>query len=155
MHEEQELALLYITAQYVAEVQAGRQPRLSDYLARYSHYADAIADFVAYYHAVEEVVPSTEVPPCPTDVASSTEALSRPTDAVPSTEAPPHPTDAINRVPTIRAINCHSDVLHQMQLDRGQQDERAEKLVSTEIMTTLLTTASGQRLLPSQLAAGA
>jgi len=84
MHKEQELALLHITAQYVAEVQAGRQPRLSDYLARYPHYVDAIADFVAYYHAIEEAVPSTA------------------------------------------AIGT---------------------------MTTLLTTATGQRLLPSQLAA--
>jgi len=84
MHKEQDLSLLHITAQYVAEVQAGRQPRLSDYLARYPRYADAIADFVAYYHAVEEAVPSM---------------------------------DAIGT------------------------------------MTTLLTTATGQRLLPSQLAA--
>jgi hypothetical protein len=61
MHKKQELSLLYITAQYVADVQAGRQPRLSDYLARYPRYADAIADFVAYYHAVEEVRPSGEL----------------------------------------------------------------------------------------------
>ena len=61
MNKEQEMCLLNITAQYVDEVQAGRQPCLSDYLARYPYYADAIADFVAYYHAVEEVIPSTEV----------------------------------------------------------------------------------------------
>src|SRR2546429_6128299 len=58
MSNEQELFLLGITAQYVAEVQAGRQPRLSDYLTRYPRYADAIADFVAYYHAVEEPMPT-------------------------------------------------------------------------------------------------
>jgi len=133
MHKEQELALLHITAQYVAEVQAGRQPRLSDYLARYPRYADAIADFVAYYHAVEEAVPSTDV--------------------VPSTEAVPHPTDAINRVPTIRAINCHSDAFDEMHLDRNRQDKRVGEWVSAGTMTTLLRTASGQRLLPSQLAA--
>jgi len=61
MHKEQDLSLLCITAQYVAEVQAGRQPRLSDYLIRYPHYANAIADFVAYYHAVEEAMPSGEL----------------------------------------------------------------------------------------------
>ncbi len=60
MHREQELSLLHITAQYVAEVQAGQQPRLSDYLARYPRYANAIADFVAYYHAVEEAMASME-----------------------------------------------------------------------------------------------
>lgn len=63
MGKEQELSLFQITAQYVADVQAGRQPRLSEYLASYPRYADAIADFVAYYHAVEEAMPSTEVVP--------------------------------------------------------------------------------------------
>lgn len=58
MAREQEEALLRITARYVAEVQAGQQPRLSDYLARYPQYASAIADFVAYYHAVEMYVPA-------------------------------------------------------------------------------------------------
>ena len=149
MHKEQDLALLHITAQYVAEVQSGQQPRLSDYLARYPRYADAIADFVAYYHAVEEEVPSTEALPHPMNAVSSTEAP----PAVSSTEALPHPTDAINRVPTIRAINCHSDTFDEMHLDRGQQDKRVEELASTGTMTTLLTTAFGQRLLPSQLAA--
>jgi hypothetical protein len=57
MDKQQEEDVLRITAQYVAEVQAGQQPRLSDYLARYSHYADAITDFVTYYHAVEENLP--------------------------------------------------------------------------------------------------
>ncbi len=57
MDRQQEEDVLYITAQYVAEVQAGQQPRLSDYLVRYPHYADAITDFVTYYHAVEEDLP--------------------------------------------------------------------------------------------------
>jgi len=49
--------VLRITAEYVAEVQAGHAPRLSDYLERYPQYADAIAEFVAYYHAVEADLP--------------------------------------------------------------------------------------------------
>ena len=57
MDRQQEEDVLRITAQYVAEVQAGQQPRLSDYLVRYPHYADAITDFVTYYHAVEEDLP--------------------------------------------------------------------------------------------------
>ncbi len=48
-HEE----LLWITACYVAEVRAGLQPSLSTYVARYPQYAEEIADFVAYYHAIE------------------------------------------------------------------------------------------------------
>jgi len=67
MDKEEELCLLQITAQYVAEIQAGSQPHLSDYLARYPRYADAIADFVAYYHAVEETMVSMDVIPL-TDV---------------------------------------------------------------------------------------
>lgn len=58
MDKKQELKLLQITSQYVADIQAGRQPRISDYLARYPRYADAIADFVAYYHVFEEAMPS-------------------------------------------------------------------------------------------------
>src|SRR5262249_30289942 len=57
MDRQQEEDVLRITAQYVAEVQAGQQPRLSDYLVRYPHYADAITDFVTYYHAVEADLP--------------------------------------------------------------------------------------------------
>jgi len=109
MNKEQEMCLLNITAQYVDEVQAGRQPRLSDYLARYPYYADAIADFVAYYHAVEEVIPST---------------------------------GAINRVPTLQAMNCHLSC----------QDEQVGELASVGAITSLLTTVTGQRILPSQLA---
>jgi transcriptional regulator with XRE-family HTH domain len=56
MDREQE-AVMRITARYVAEVQAGLQPRLDEYLARYPQYADEIVDFVAYYQAVEADIP--------------------------------------------------------------------------------------------------
>ena len=57
MDRAQEEDVLRITAQYIAELQAGRQPRLGDYLARYPQYAGAISEFVAYYHAVEADLP--------------------------------------------------------------------------------------------------
>src|SRR5215470_12465238 len=57
MNRAQEEEVLRITAQYVAELRAGRQPRLGDYLARYPQYAEAISEFVAYYHAVEADLP--------------------------------------------------------------------------------------------------
>jgi hypothetical protein len=57
MDRAEEEDVLRITAEYVAEVQAGHAPRLGDYLARYPQYADAIAEFVAYYHAVEADLP--------------------------------------------------------------------------------------------------
>jgi transcriptional regulator with XRE-family HTH domain len=57
MDREQEEAILRITAQYIEEVRAGHQPKLSDYLARYPQFAAEIADFVAYYHTVEVDLP--------------------------------------------------------------------------------------------------
>jgi len=57
MDREQEEDVLHITAQYMAELQAGHQPRLSDYLVRYPQYADAISEFVTYYHVVEAGLP--------------------------------------------------------------------------------------------------
>ena len=64
MDREQEEAILRITAQYVDEVRAGQQPKVSDYLARYPQFAGEIAGFVAYYHTVEAGLPSeTEIAP--------------------------------------------------------------------------------------------
>ena len=57
MDREREDAILRITAQYVEEIKAGRQPQVSTYIARYPHYADELADFVAYYHAFEANLP--------------------------------------------------------------------------------------------------
>ena len=57
MDREQEEAILRITAQYVDEVCAGQEPKVSDYLARYPQFAGEIADFVAYYHTVEAGLP--------------------------------------------------------------------------------------------------
>jgi hypothetical protein len=79
MDRQQEEDVLRITAQYIAEVQAGQQPRLSDYLVRYPHYADAITDFVTYYHAVEEDLPAGEplVSPLPQLSETSRKVLAR------------------------------------------------------------------------------
>jgi hypothetical protein len=57
MNNEQQDAIFRITARYVADVQAGREPVLSEYIARYPQYADSIADFVAYYHSFEAITP--------------------------------------------------------------------------------------------------
>ncbi len=53
MGRRQDEAVLRITARYISELQTGQQPLLSDYLARYPQYANAVADFITYYHAVE------------------------------------------------------------------------------------------------------
>src|SRR6266487_5508004 len=57
MDREQEEIIQRVSARYVSEVRAGHHPRLSAYLSRYPQYADVIADFVAYYHAIEVDVP--------------------------------------------------------------------------------------------------
>jgi len=57
MDRKQEEIVQRITARYVEEVRSGYQPTLSDYLARYPQFADEIADFIAYYHAVEADLP--------------------------------------------------------------------------------------------------
>jgi hypothetical protein len=57
MDREQEEAVQRITARYVAEQRAGHHPRLSEYLSRYPQFADAITDFVTYYHAIEANIP--------------------------------------------------------------------------------------------------
>ncbi len=55
--KKQEEAVLQITAHYVEQVQSGQRPCLSEYLVRYPDHRDAIVDFVAYYHALEEHIP--------------------------------------------------------------------------------------------------
>ncbi|MGZ3625571.1 MAG: hypothetical protein ACXVDN_15565 [Ktedonobacteraceae bacterium] len=58
MDRKQEEMIQLLTARYVSEFNSGQQPQLSEYLLRYPEYADAIADFVAYYHAIEVDLPA-------------------------------------------------------------------------------------------------
>jgi hypothetical protein len=62
MGNDQQDDIFYITALYVAEVQEGKQPNISDYIARYPQYADALADFAAYYQAFEAGGPDSSAP---------------------------------------------------------------------------------------------
>src|SRR5258708_23905305 len=57
MNREQEEMVQRITARYVTELRAGQHARLSAYLSSYPQYADAITDFVAYYHSTEVEIP--------------------------------------------------------------------------------------------------
>ncbi len=57
MDYEHEEMIQRLTARYVAEYHSGRQPQLSEYLLRYPRHADVLADFVAYFHAVEIDLP--------------------------------------------------------------------------------------------------
>jgi hypothetical protein len=66
--DDLEQVVLQITADYVEQAQSGQKPSLSDYLVRYPAYTDAIVDFVAYYHALEEQISQRK----DTSVASET-----------------------------------------------------------------------------------
>lgn len=57
MDSEQRDEIQRINARYVEETLAGLHPSLTEYITRYPQYADAIADFVAYFHAVEVEIP--------------------------------------------------------------------------------------------------
>jgi hypothetical protein len=53
MDREQEEMFQRLTAHYVSEFHTGQRPLMSEYLSRYPKYADMIADFITYYHAIE------------------------------------------------------------------------------------------------------
>jgi ribosome-binding protein aMBF1 (putative translation factor) len=125
MDRQQEEDVLRITEQYVAEVQAGQQPRLSDYLVRYPHYADAITDFVTYYHAVEADLPQ--------------EAVSEACGAHFNSFAPAGELPQVSE--TSRAA-----------LERAWKRIEQHETVSTNLDTTLLSIANKQGLSVSQLA---
>src|SRR5215831_10291006 len=64
MEQAREEEIMRITAQFVAEQEAGLHPRLEDYARRYPQYVDEITDFVTYYYAMEVGLPTdtTSVP---------------------------------------------------------------------------------------------
>lgn len=57
MDNEYDELIQRLTARYVAEHRAGLHPQLSVYLTHYPQYADILADFVIYYHAMEAELP--------------------------------------------------------------------------------------------------
>ncbi len=68
--------VMSITAQFVAEQEAGHGPRLEEYARRYPQYVDEITDFVTYYYAVEAGLP-TNTASIPSLSPSSRAALDR------------------------------------------------------------------------------
>jgi hypothetical protein len=75
MDEVREERILRITEQFIAEQEAGQQPRLTDYVRRYPQYAMEIAGFVAYYTALEASALSATatVPELSTDAQAALE----------------------------------------------------------------------------------
>lgn len=74
MEQAREQEILRITAQFVAEQEAGLRPRLEDYARAYPQYVDEITDFVTYYYAVEVGLP-TDTASVPSLSAGSRAAL--------------------------------------------------------------------------------
>ncbi|HEU5383954.1 MAG TPA: hypothetical protein VFV38_51830 [Ktedonobacteraceae bacterium] len=89
MEQAREEAVMRITAQFVAEQEAGQRPRLEEYARRYPQYVDEITDFVTYYYAVETGLPA-DTASMPSLSPSSRAALDRAWErvgALPVTEA--------------------------------------------------------------------
>jgi hypothetical protein len=74
MEQAHDETIMRITAQFVAEQEAGKHPRLEDYARRYPQYVDEITDFVTYYYAVEAGLP-TDTASVPSLSAGSRAAL--------------------------------------------------------------------------------
>lgn len=74
MEQAREEEIVRITAQFVAEEEAGQRPRLEEYVRRYPQYVDEIADFVTYYYAMEAGLP-TDTTSVPSLTAGSRAAL--------------------------------------------------------------------------------
>jgi hypothetical protein len=83
--------LMRITAQFVAEQEAGQQPRLDNYIRRYPRYATEIVDFVTYYYALEANLPTVTEVVSPLSAASLA-ALDRAWEATESLSANTSPT---------------------------------------------------------------
>lgn len=89
MESKHEEIVMSITAQFVAEQEAGQSPRLEEYARRYPQYVDEITDFVTYYYAVEAGLP-TNTSSIPSLSPSSRAALDRAwrrVDALPASES--------------------------------------------------------------------
>lgn len=70
-HDEE---IMRITAQFVAEQEAGERPRLEEYVRRYPQFVDEVTDFVTYYYTVESGLP-TNTASIPSMSAGSRAAL--------------------------------------------------------------------------------
>jgi hypothetical protein len=78
-----------ITARYVEEFQAGKAPRVADYIRRYPQYADELMDFVLYFHAIAADLPEPDALPAPEFTPAASAARARLHGQSPSESAAP------------------------------------------------------------------
>lgn len=141
MAREYDDAVLRITARYVAEVRAGHQPRLSDYLARYPQYAEAITDFVAYFHAVEVDIPAaTNIMPPLSEQSQS--ALDQAWERIASSEMKSKHTFSS----LLQLANRQGRSLPQLASDTGLSQDIIHKLEQHVIQVSTIPYAALKRL---------
>ena len=141
MAREYDDAVLRITARYVAEVRAGHQPRLSDYLARYPQHAEAITDFVAYFHAVEVDIPAgTNIMPPLSEQSQS--ALDQAWERIASSEMKSKRTFSS----LLQLANQQGRSLPQLASDTGLSQDIIHKLEQHVIQASTIPYAALKRL---------
>ena len=143
MSREEEEAVLRITAHYVAELREGRQPRLSDYLLRYPQYADAITDFVTYYHALE------------VDVPVASKEVSRASMVPPLSESSRMAMDrAWDRLSQARGVDSNSSMTLQLAASKRQKSLpqlAGEVGISVDIMEKLAQSMIDAATIPKEV----
>lgn len=120
MERAREEMVTRITAQFVAEREAGKAPRLEEYARRYPQYVDEITDFVTYYYAVEAGLP-TDTASIPSLSPTSRVALDRAwerVDALPASASSALATLARHRRYTLtqlaETLDLSGDVVEQL-----------------------------------------
>lgn len=153
-NREQDEIVLRVTAHYVEEVQAGHQPDISDYLACYPQYADAIAAFIAYYRTIE--LSSSQL----TGSADFTENTDNPEDTGSAGEITGELHIAIEsawqRVMMPEIASTPVDVGetdHRAEIGEPGEVEDVEGVIYRQTIQSIFLAAKQQRLSPSQLAA--
>ncbi len=153
-NREQDEIVLRVTAHYVEEVQAGHQPDISDYLARYPQYADAIAAFIAYYRTVElplsQLTGSSEF----TDKADNRGDMDNTDEFVEEFHIAIE--SAWHRVMTPERASKLGDVRktdHRAEIGESGEVEEGVEVVYGQLIQSIFIEAKQQRLSPSQLAA--
>lgn len=125
MKRTEEEDVLRITAEYVAEVQAGHTPRLGDYLERYPQYANALAEFVAYYHAMEVDLPE-ESAVLPRLSEDSSRAMERAWERISDDS---HDRVSVGQITHLRAIATRRHLsLNELAVKTGLSQDILEKL---------------------------
>ncbi len=116
--------LLWITALYVAELRAGLRPLLSAYITRYPQYAEAIADFVIYYHTIEVELESLQAD---TAAISPSSAWREP----PLLEPRGAPFTRVAELPQAYASDLPQSMLH-VELYSAEQSEQVSSIRKQE-----------------------